>query len=154
MSDREYLKDKKRIVIKIGSSSLVHHETGNLNLVKIEKLVRMLADLCNEGKEVILVSSGAIAVGIKALGLKKRPKNRAGEQACAAVGQARLMMVYQKLFAEYLKTAAQVLITKFTMINVESRHNARNTFDELLKMGVIPVVNENDMLCSFFYFLS
>ena len=148
MSDREYLKDKKRIVIKIGSSSLVHHETGNLNLVKIEKLVRMLADLCNEGKEVILVSSGAIAVGIKALGLKKRPKNRAGEQACAAVGQARLMMVYQKLFAEYLKTAAQVLITKFTMINVESRHNARNTFDELLKMGVIPVVNENDTVAT------
>ena len=148
ISSREYIKDKKRIVVKIGSSSLVHPETGDLNLVKIEKLVRILTDMCNEGKEVILVSSGAIAVGVKALGLKNRPKHRAGEQACAAVGQARLMMVYQKLFAEYLRTAAQILMTKFTMINVESRHNARNTFDELLKMGVIPVVNENDTVAT------
>ena len=144
MSSREYIKDKKRIVIKIGSSSLVHAETGNLNLVRIEKLVRIITDQCNEGKEVILVSSGAIAVGIKALGLTKRPSTKAGEQACAAVGQARLMMVYQKLFAEYLRNAAQILMTKNTMIDVVSRHNARSTFDELLKMGVVPVVNEND----------
>ena len=144
MSSREYIKDKKRIVIKIGSSSLVHAETGNLNLVRIEKLVRIITDQCNEGKEVILVSSGAIAVGIKALGLAKRPSNKAGEQACAAVGQARLMMVYQKLFAEYLRNAAQILMTKNTMIDVVSRHNARSTFDELLKMGVVPIVNEND----------
>ena len=144
MSDREYIKDKKRIVIKIGSSSLVHPQTGDLNLVRIEKLVRIITDQCNEGKEVVLVSSGAIAVGIKALGLPKRPDHKAGEQACAAVGQARLMMVYQKLFAEYLRTAAQILMTKNTMIDPESRHNARSTFDELLKMGVVPIVNEND----------
>ena len=144
MSDREYIKDKKRIVIKIGSSSLVHTETGDLNLVRIEKLVRIITDQCNKGKEVVLVSSGAIAVGVKALGLNKRPDHKAGEQACAAVGQARLMMVYQKLFAEYLRTAAQILMTKNTMIDPESRHNARNTFDELLKMGVVPIVNEND----------
>jgi len=144
MSSREYLKDKKRIVVKIGSSSLVHKETGHLNLVKMEKLVRVLTDLCNEGKEVILVSSGAIAVGVKALGFDERPSHKSGEQACAAVGQARLMMVYQKLFSEYLRTPAQVLLTKYTMIEPESRHNARNTFDELLKMGVIPIVNEND----------
>ena len=144
MSSREYLKNKKRVVIKIGSSSLVHPETGNLNLVRIEKLVRIITDQCNEGKEVILVSSGAIAVGVKALGLNKRPDHKSGEQACAAVGQARLMMVYQKLFAEYLKNAAQILMTKNTMIDEESRHNARNTFDELLKMGVVPIVNEND----------
>ena len=144
MSERDYIKDKKRIVIKIGSSSLVHAETGDLNLVRIEKLVRIITDQCNEGKEVVLVSSGAIAVGIKALGLSKRPDHKAGEQACAAVGQARLMMVYQKLFAEYLRTAAQILMTKNTMIDPESRHNARSTFDELLKMGVVPIVNEND----------
>ena len=144
MSDREYIKDKKRIVIKIGSSSLVHAETGNLNLVRIEKLVRIITDQCNKGKDVILVTSGAIAVGMKALGLTKRPEDKAGKQACAAVGQARLMMVYQKLFAEYLRNAAQILMTKNTMIDPESRHNARNTFDELLKMGVVPIVNEND----------
>ena len=144
MSDREYIKDKKRIVIKIGSSSLVHTETGDLNLVRIEKLVRIITDQCNKGKEVVLVSSGAIAVGVKALGLGKRPDYKAGEQACAAVGQARLMMVYQKLFAEYLRNAAQILMTKNTMIDPESRHNARSTFDELLKMGVVPIVNEND----------
>lgn len=144
MSDREYLKDKKRIVIKIGSSSLVHAETGDLNLVRIEKLVRIITDQCNMGKDVILVTSGAIAVGVKALGLTERPKDRAGKQACAAVGQARLMMVYQKLFAEYLRNAAQILMTKNTMIDPESRHNARSTFDELFKMGVIPIVNEND----------
>ena len=144
MTDREYIKDKKRIVIKIGSSSLVHAETGDLNLVRIEKLVRIITDQCNMGKDVILVTSGAIAVGVKALGLTERPKDRAGKQACAAVGQARLMMVYQKLFAEYLRNAAQILMTKNTMIDPESRHNARSTFDELFKMGVIPIVNEND----------
>ena len=148
MSDREYIKDKKRIVIKIGSSSLVHSETGNLNLVRIEKLVRIITNQCNEGKEVVLVSSGAIAVGVKALGLNKRPDHKAGEQACAAVGQARLMMVYQKLFAEYLRNAAQILMTKNTMIDPESRHNARSTFDELLKMGVVPIVNENDTVAT------
>jgi len=148
MTSREYLKDKKRIVIKIGSSSLVHKETGNLNLVRIEKLVRILTDLSNEGRDVILVSSGAIAVGVKALGLDGRPSYKPGEQACAAVGQARLMMVYQKIFAEYLKNAAQILMTKNTMIDPESRHNARSTFDELLKMGVVPIVNENDTVAT------
>jgi glutamate 5-kinase len=126
----------------------VHPETGNLNLVRIEKLVRIITNQCNEGKEVVLVSSGAIAVGVKALGLNKRPDHKAGEQACAAVGQARLMMVYQKLFAEYLRNAAQILMTKNTMIDPESRHNARSTFDELLKMGVVPIVNENDTVAT------
>lgn len=148
MNDRAYLKDKKRIVIKIGSSSLVHPETGNLNLVKIEKLVRLITNMSNEGRDVVLVSSGAIAVGVKALGLDSRPSEKAREQACAAVGQARLMMVYQKLFSEYLKTTAQVLMTKNTMVNMTSRHNARNTFEELLKMHVVPVVNENDTVAT------
>lgn len=148
MSDREYLKNKKRIVIKIGSSSLVHPETGSLNLVKIEKLVRLITDMSNEGREVVLVSSGAIAVGVKALGLNSRPKDKAKEQACAAVGQARLMMVYQKLFSEYLMVCAQVLMTKNTMVDETSRHNARSTFKELLEMKVVPVVNENDTVAT------
>ena len=142
--DREYIKDKKRIVIKIGTSTITHEETGALNLVKLEKLVRLLTDLRNQGKEVVLVSSGAIAVGRKAMGIKEKTEEMSVKQACAAIGQARLMMVYQKLFGEYNQVTAQVLMTKYTMINNISRKNAQNTFRELLKMGVIPIVNEND----------
>ena len=144
MQIRDLLKDRKRIIVKIGSSSLSHPETGNLNLAKLEKLVRILTDLRNQGKDVILVTSGAISVGRKVLGLKDRPSERSMKQACAAVGQASLMMVYQKLFAEYNQTAAQILMTKYTVINDISRTNAVNTFDELFKLGVIPIVNEND----------
>lgn len=140
----EYLKNKKRIVIKIGSSSLTHRETGDLNLMKIEKLVRVISDLKGQGREVVLVSSGAIAAGRQALGGRKRPETVSEKQAYAAVGQARLMMVYQKLFSEYNQTAAQVLLTKNTIIVEDSRYNAQNTFDELLKLGAIPIVNEND----------
>lgn len=142
--ERKKLGEKKRIVIKIGSSSLTHVETGGLNLSKMEKLIRILTDLTNQGKEVVLVSSGAIAVGRETLGIDKKPKEKAVKQACAAVGQARLMMVYQKLFAEYNQIPAQILLTKYTMINEISRMNAYNTFEELLHMGVIPIVNEND----------
>lgn len=143
-SIRELLKDKKRIVIKIGSSSLTHEATGNLNLAKMEKLVRVLTDIRNQGKEVVLVSSGAIAVGRKTIGIIEKPKEISVKQACAAIGQAQLMMVYQKLFGEYNQVPAQILMTKYTMINEISRYNAKNTFDELLKLGVIPIVNEND----------
>ena len=141
---REHLQNKKRIVIKIGSSSLTHPETGDLNLMKIEKLIRVISDLKGQGKEVVLVSSGAIAAGRQALGNRKRPETVSEKQAYAAVGQARLMMVYQKLFSEYNQTAAQVLLTKNTIIVEDSRYNAQNTFDELLKLGAIPIVNEND----------
>lgn len=144
MNYRETLFNRKRIVIKIGSSSLTRKETGNLDLEKMERLVRILTDIRNQGKDVVLVSSGAIAVGRKALGIKERPKERSVKQACAAVGQASLMMVYQKLFAEYNQTAAQILMTKYTMIKDISRYNAANTFDELFQLGVIPIVNEND----------
>ena len=146
MNLRDNLKDKKRIVIKIGSSSLTHTETGRLNLMKMEILVRELADLHNQGKDVIVVSSGAIAVGKSAIGLSHKPQELDERQACAAVGQARLMMIYQKLFAEYSQTAAQILMTKYTMINRATRVNARNTFDRLLSMGAIPIVNENDTI--------
>ena len=142
--ERVKLRDKKRVVIKIGSSSLTHVETGDLNLMKIEKLIRVISDMKGQGKEVVLVSSGAIAAGRQALGHHQKPTSISQKQAFAAVGQARLMMVYQKLFAEYNQTAAQVLMTKDTMVNDASRYNAQNTFEELLKMGAIPIVNEND----------
>lgn len=144
MQSREYLKKKKRIVIKIGSSSLTHSTTGDLNLTKMEQLVRILTDLCNEGKDVVLVSSGAIAIGRKSVGLLENPISSSIKQACAAVGQAKLMMVYQKLFAEYGQIPAQILMTKDTMLNTISRKNARATFEELFRMRVIPIVNEND----------
>ncbi|NLL72235.1 MAG: glutamate 5-kinase [Clostridiales bacterium] len=144
MEQRENLTMKKRIVVKIGSSSLTHLATGHLDLDKMEKMVRILSNLRSQGKDIILVSSGAIAVGRNALGFKEKPTERTIKQACAAVGQARLMMVYQKLFAEYNQVAAQILMTKHTMINDISRENARNTFNELFAMGVIPIVNEND----------
>lgn len=146
--ERAALKQKKRIVIKIGSSSLTHPETGDLNLRKIEQLVRVLSDLRGEGREVILVSSGAIAAGRQALGFNERPRLLEEKQAFAAVGQARLMMVYQKLFAEYNQTAAQILMTKNTVTNEQSRFNAHNTFNELLKLGAIPIVNENDTVAT------
>ena len=142
--ERQNLADKQRIVIKIGSSSLTHVETGEVNLMKIEKLVRVISDLRGQGKDVVLVSSGAIVAGRQALGHHRKPDTLAEKQAFAAVGQARLMMIYQKLFAEYNQTAAQVLLTKDTMVNDSSRYNAQNTFDELLNLGTIPIVNEND----------
>lgn len=149
MDYREKLKDKKRIVIKIGTSSLTHAETGRLNLRKLEVLVRELADLRNQGKDVVLVSSGAIGVGSAALGMTSRPAELERKQACAAVGQARLMMIYQKLFSEYNQTAAQILMTKNTMVDNLNRKNAKNTFQELLKLGTIPVVNENDSISTY-----
>ena len=149
MNYRERLKDKKRIVIKIGSSSLTHSETGRLNLRKLEVLARELSDLRNQGKDVILVSSGAIATGVAALGMHEKPTELKGKQACAAVGQARLMMIYQKLFSEYNQLSAQILMTKNTMVNNVNRKNAQNTFDELLSLGVIPIVNENDSISTY-----
>ncbi len=146
---REDLKNRKRIVVKIGSSSLMHAETGRLDLIKVEKLVRVLVNIKNSGKDVILVSSGAIAVGKNTLGLIERPEELSVKQACAAIGQAKLMMVYQKIFSEYNAVAAQILMTKNTITNDVSRTNAKNTFEELLTLGVIPVVNENDTVSTY-----
>ena len=148
MDRKTRLTGKKRIVIKIGSSSLTHKYTGYLNLNKVEKLARVLCDLRNQGMEVVLVSSGAGAVGRKTMGYMERPNELPVKQALAAVGQAKLMMTYQKLFSEYNQVVAQSLMTKTTMLNDDSRRNARNTFDELLKMGVIPIVNENDTVAT------
>ncbi|NCC43161.1 MAG: glutamate 5-kinase [Clostridia bacterium] len=146
---REKLKDKKRIVIKIGSSSLTHPETGYLDLIKLEILVREISDLRNQGKEVVLVSSGAIMVGSKTMGYDRKPERVSQKQACAAIGQAKLMMIYQKLFAEYNQVASQILMTKNTMLNNLNRMNAKNTFNELLHMGAIPIVNENDTISTY-----
>ena len=141
--------EKKRVVVKIGSSSLNYEETGNLNFTKLEHLVRELCNLRNRGMDVCLVSSGAIAVGRQSLGMTERPRELSTKQACAAVGQARLMMIYQKLFAEYNQVAGQVLMTKNTMVNPVSRENAKNTFDELFRLGAIPIVNENDTVSTY-----
>ncbi len=149
MNIRDRLKDKQRIIIKIGSSSLTHPGTGALNLTKLEILVREICDIRNMGKEVILVSSGAIAVGRSAIGISGRPEELEVKQACAAIGQAKLMMIYQKLFSEYGHMAAQILITKNTITNPVSRRNAYNTFQELLKLGAVPIVNENDTVATY-----
>lgn len=148
---RELMKNKKRVVVKIGSSSLQHPETGDLDYTKLDVLVRELCDLRNRGKDVVLVTSGAIAVGKKAImmGDVREDNPIAVKQACAAVGQARLMMTYQKIFAEYNQVAAQILMTKNTIVDNLNRFNARNTFAELFKLGVIPIVNENDTIATY-----
>ena len=149
---RSKLKDKKRIVVKIGSSSLQHPQTGELDYIKLEVLVRELCNLRNQGKDVVLVTSGAIAQGRRAMHLSDEDfsQNRiAMKQACAAIGQARLMMTYERIFAEYNQVTAQILLTKNTVVDNLNRYNAHNTFTQLLKMGVIPVVNENDTVATY-----
>ena len=142
------LKDKKRVVVKIGSSSLQHPETGDLDYTKMDILVRELCNIRNQGKDVILVTSGAIGCGRKALHIKP-PLTIAQKQACAAIGQARLMTTYQRIFSEYSHQAAQILLTRNTIEADLNRTNAQNTFNELLAMEVIPVVNENDTISTF-----
>ncbi len=146
---RSQLRDKKRIVIKIGSSSLTHKDTGRLDLIKLEVLVREISDLVNQGKEVVLVSSGAIMVGRNTLGVRKSSETVAQKQACASVGQAKLMMIYQKLFSEYNQICSQVLLTKNTILDNLNRFNTKNCFKELLSSGVIPIVNENDTIATY-----
>lgn len=144
-----FLKDYKRVVIKIGSSSLTHPQTGGLNFSKMEHLVRATCDFRNSGLDVCLVSSGAIAVGREVIGIKERPSDLSIKQACAAVGQGRLMMTYQKLFGEYNQNSGQILMTKNTIINPVSRKNAANTFEELFGLDVVPIVNENDTVSTY-----
>ena len=137
------ISEKKRIVIKIGSSSLTH-STGMLNIRKIETFVKVLADLKNSGKEIILVSSGAQAVGIGKLGLKEKPKDIPTKQAVAAIGQCELMYIYDKQFSMYNHIVSQVLLTK-DVVDVDARkQNVINTLSRLLEIGSIPVINEND----------
>ena len=143
MTHRKYLKEKKRIVVKVGTSTLAY-ENGKINLQRMERLAMVLADLQNSGKEVILVSSGAVGVGVGMLGLEEKPNDLIMKQALAAIGQVGLIRLYQKFFDEYSKTVAQVLLTRDGIENSLRRKNARNTLLQLLEMKIIPVVNEND----------
>lgn len=143
MNAREQIKKAKRIVVKVGTSTLLH-DNGKINLYRIEHLARELADLASQGKEVILVTSGAIGVGMVRMGLKKRPDSVPEKQALASVGQVMLMHLYDKFFTEYGQIDGQVLLTKENFANHEQYANARNTIMTMLKQGIVPVINEND----------
>ncbi len=142
---RASVKTAKRIIIKIGTSSLTH-ENGKINLDKMEKLARVLTDLNNSGKEIALVSSGAIGAGMQRIGRSKRPEELPLKQATAAIGQAILMKIYQKFFDEYNQVIAQILLTKDVIEDPIKKQNAKNTFETLLELGVIPIINENDCI--------
>ena len=135
--------DKKRIVVKVGTSTLTY-ENGKINLRRVDTLCKVLSDLRNCGHDVVLVSSGAIGVGMGKLSLPKRPTSTREKQALAAVGRCELMFMYDKFFSEYNNTVAQVLLTKYSVDNSHKKENVLNTFNTLLNMGIIPIVNEND----------
>ncbi len=138
-------KDAKRIVFKVGTSTLTY-EGGGINIRRVEKLVKVLSDIKNQGKEIILVTSGAIGIGMGKLGITERPKETRGKQALAAIGQCELMDFYSRLFSDYNHTVAQLLLTKDVVDNEVLKHNAQNTFETLLSLGAIPIVNENDSI--------
>lgn len=133
----------KRIVVKVGTSTLTY-ENGKVNIRRIEQLARVISDLQNAGNQIILVSSGAIGVGMGKLGLSERPQETEAKQALAAVGQCELMFLYDKMFTEYNRTVAQVLLTRDVIENEHYKQNVINTMRTLLQMDIIPVVNEND----------
>lgn len=143
MGFREDIKEAKRIVVKVGTSTLTY-DNGNINLTRIEKLTMVLSDMMNSGKEVVLVSSGAIGVGVNKLKLKDKPKSIREKQAVAAVGQCELMHIYSKFFGEYSHTVGQVLLTRDVVEDVHIRANVCNTFETLIEHRIIPIVNEND----------
>ena len=147
-SARTKLKNAKRIVIKVGTSTLAYPETKRLNLSRIDHLIREIADLHNSGKEIIFVSSGAIAAGMNRMRLNEKPDTVHENQALAAIGQGVLMHIYEKFFAEYGKTMAQLLLTGNDTINEHAKENSRNSLKAILKMGVIPVINENDAVAT------
>ena len=136
-----------RIVIKIGTSTLAH-PTGHLNIRRVEQLCKIMSDIKNAGHELILVSSGAIGMGVGKLGLRERPKDIPSKQAAAAVGQCELMYTYDKLFSEYHHTVAQLLITGDDTTNDTRRLNFTNTLNRLLELGALPVINENDTVAT------
>lgn len=143
MDHRAALKNKKKIVVKVGSSTITHSSSGDIDLDKLERFVRVLIGQKNSGRRVTVVSSGAVAAGRRMLGMAK-PETLIDRQACAAVGQARLMMIYEKFFGEYGERTAQILLTRESIENETCARNARNTFDRLMELGVVPIVNEND----------
>ncbi len=137
------LKEAKRIVFKVGTSTLTY-DTGKANIRRMSKLAEVLSDLQNSGKEVVLVTSGAIGIGVGKLGLKSKPSDTPGRQAAACVGQCELMFIYDKLFSEFGHTVGQLLITKSDVDDPERCSNLINTFEKLFEFGAIPIVNEND----------
>jgi len=143
----ERIKNAKTVVIKVGTSTITHHN-GTINLLVVEKLVRALSDLKNENKNVVLVTSGAIGVGCSRMGLTKKPESLPEKQALAAIGQVNLMHVYSRLFSEYGQIASQILLTKDVIEDEERKLNAINTFETLFKYGSIPIVNENDTVAT------
>ena len=136
-----------KIVVKIGTSTLAH-ATGRLNIKRIEQLCKVLSDLKNAGHEIILVSSGAIGMGVGKLSLACRPRDTAGKQAAAAVGQCELMYTYDKLFAEYNHTVAQILLTAEDLRHEVRHQNFENTMERLLELSVLPIINENDTVAT------
>lgn len=140
---REALQNSKRIVIKVGTSTLTY-DTGKVNFTRIDKLARVLSDLANQGKDVVLVTSGAIGVGVDKLKMKERPKKIPEKQAVAAVGQCELMHIYSKFFSEYGHIVGQILLTRDVVEDDHRRQNVINTFETLMDNGIIPIVNEND----------
>lgn len=148
MKDKEYrsvLQKARRIVVKVGSSTITY-ANGKRNFSQIDRLAREISDLQNQGKQMVLVTSGAVAVGVDRMGLPCKPQTIPGKQAAAAVGQGVLMHTYEKIFADYGQIVAQVLITKTEAIDRHRYTNTRNTFMELMQQGVIPIVNENDVV--------
>lgn len=143
--ERDRVKNAKRIVVKVGTSTITY-PNGKINYEKIEKLARVMTDLQNQGREMILVSSGAGAAGVGRLGLDAKPPTITGKQACAAVGQGILMHIYERIFGEYSQVVAQILLTRADTVNQHRYANSRNTFQELIRWGVIPIVNENDVV--------
>lgn len=144
---REEFKNIRRVVVKVGTSTLTY-ENGRLNFQRMEHLANTMSSLRQKGIQVVLVSSGAIGVGAGRLNLQERPKDLAKKQALAALGQAQLVKIYQKLFDGYSQLVAQVLLTKDIMLKPERYTNARNTLDKLLEMGIIPIINENDTIAT------
>ena len=136
-----------KIVVKVGTSTLAH-ATGRLNIKRIELLCKIISDLRNAGHEIILVSSGAIGMGVGKLNLTERPRDTAGKQAAAAVGQCELMYTYDKLFSEYNHTVAQILLTADDLRNPDRHENFENTMKRLLEMQVLPIINENDTVAT------
>lgn len=136
-----------RIVIKVGTSTLAH-QSGRLNIRRVEELCKVISDLKNMGNEIVLVSSGAIGMGAGKLGLSERPKDIPGKQAAAAVGQCELMYTYDKLFSEYRHTVAQILLTGSDIQDEKRRENFHNTMFRLLGFGALPIVNENDTVAT------
>ena len=132
-----------RIVVKVGTSTLAH-STGNINIRHVEELCKVLSDLKNAGHVMILVSSGAIGMGVGKLSLKEKPQDMPTKQAAAAVGQCELMYTYDKLFSEYNHTVAQILLTGLDLEDSERYHNIQNTMNRLLELNVLPIINEND----------